>query len=147
GLVYGGFLVYEIVANIIAGYWFVAVAIVASLLNFVIFVFLMFRKKNHRTSAQKEMFKAFERAQKERDEAGRKMQYGWNSGSASDNSGNRASGGNSGNAKAKITRHKCAVCGRTELDGADLEFRFCSKCEGNYEYCREHLFTHTHVHK
>lgn len=39
-----------------------------------------------------------------------------------------------------ITRHKCAVCGRTELDGDDLEFRFCSKCNGNYEYCQYHLF-------
>ena len=44
-----------------------------------------------------------------------------------------------------ITRHKCAVCGRTELDGDDLEFRFCSKCNGNYEYCQYHLFTHEHV--
>lgn len=43
-----------------------------------------------------------------------------------------------------ITRHKCAICGRTEKDG-DLEFRFCSKCDGNYEYCQEHLFTHEHV--
>ena len=44
-----------------------------------------------------------------------------------------------------ITRHKCAICGRTERDGADLEFRFCSKCDGNYEYCQEHLFTHQHI--
>lgn len=43
------------------------------------------------------------------------------------------------------TKHKCAICGRTELDGDDLEFRFCSKCEGNYEYCQDHLFTHQHV--
>ncbi len=41
--------------------------------------------------------------------------------------------------------HKCAVCGRTELDDPTLEFRFCSKCEGNYEYCQEHLFTHQHI--
>lgn len=46
-----------------------------------------------------------------------------------------------------ITRHKCAVCGRTEQDDENLEFRFCSKCDGNYEYCMEHLFTHTHVKK
>ncbi|MGI6006461.1 MAG: hypothetical protein ACOX8E_03090 [Ruminococcus sp.] len=45
----------------------------------------------------------------------------------------------------KVTKHKCAVCGRTELDGDDLEFRFCSKCKGNYEYCQDHLFTHKHV--
>jgi ribosomal protein L37AE/L43A len=50
-----------------------------------------------------------------------------------------------GRKETVITRHKCAVCGRTELDGDDLEFRFCSKCDGNYEYCNEHLYTHTHV--
>ena len=44
-----------------------------------------------------------------------------------------------------ITKHKCAICGRTEKDGDHLEFRFCSKCNGNYEYCQDHLFTHTHV--
>ena len=44
-----------------------------------------------------------------------------------------------------ITKHKCAVCGRTENDGDDLEFRFCSKCNGNYEYCQDHLFTHQHI--
>lgn len=44
-----------------------------------------------------------------------------------------------------ITKHKCAICGRTERDGMDLEFRFCSKCNGNFEYCNEHLFTHEHV--
>lgn len=44
-----------------------------------------------------------------------------------------------------ITRHKCAVCGRTELDGDNLQFRFCSKCNGNYEYCQDHLFTHEHI--
>ena len=47
--------------------------------------------------------------------------------------------------RSGITKHKCAICGRTELDGDDLEFRFCSKCNGNYEYCQEHLFTHTHI--
>lgn len=46
-----------------------------------------------------------------------------------------------------ITKHKCAICGRTEKDDENLEFRFCSKCEGNYEYCSEHLFTHNHVHR
>lgn len=42
-------------------------------------------------------------------------------------------------------KHRCAVCGRTELDDPCLEFRFCSKCNGNYEYCQDHLFTHQHV--
>ena len=42
-------------------------------------------------------------------------------------------------------KHRCAVCGRTELDNPTLEFRYCSKCNGNYEYCQDHLFTHEHV--
>ena len=31
------------------------------------------------------------------------------------------------------------------LDDENLEFRYCSKCNGNYEYCQDHLFTHEHV--
>ena len=42
-------------------------------------------------------------------------------------------------------RHKCAVCGRTELDDPNLTFRYCSKCSGNKEYCQDHLFTHKHM--
>lgn len=49
------------------------------------------------------------------------------------------------NVYANGAKHRCAVCGRTELDDENLEFRYCSKCNGNYEYCQEHLFTHQHV--
>lgn len=49
------------------------------------------------------------------------------------------------NSYANGAKHRCAVCGRTELDDPNLEFRYCSKCNGNYEYCQDHLFTHTHV--
>lgn len=49
--------------------------------------------------------------------------------------------------RPEITKHKCAVCGRTDESNPELEFRFCSKCEGNYEYCQDHLFTHQHVTK
>ena len=44
----------------------------------------------------------------------------------------------------RIAKHKCAICGRTSEDYPNLEFRFCSKCEGNYEFCEDHLFTHKH---
>ena len=44
-----------------------------------------------------------------------------------------------------ISRHKCYICGRTELSNPELTFRYCSKCTGNKEYCQDHLFTHTHV--
>ena len=41
--------------------------------------------------------------------------------------------------------HKCYICGQTDADNKDLEFRYCSKCNGNYEYCQNHLFTHEHI--
>lgn len=43
------------------------------------------------------------------------------------------------------THHKCAVCGRTDEESPGMEFRYCSKCEGSYEYCMDHLYTHQHV--
>lgn len=45
----------------------------------------------------------------------------------------------------KMSGHKCAICGQTNEDNENLEFRYCSKCNGNYEYCQNHLFTHEHV--
>ena len=42
-------------------------------------------------------------------------------------------------------RHKCTVCGRTDVDCPDLEFRYCSKCAGYFCYCIDHINNHTHV--
>lgn len=47
----------------------------------------------------------------------------------------------------KTTMHKCTICGATEKDNPDLEFRYCAKCDGLHEYCNNHLFTHTHIKK
>ncbi len=44
----------------------------------------------------------------------------------------------------KQSGHKCSICGRTENDDPNLEFRYCSKCAGSHEYCQDHLFTHVH---
>ena len=41
--------------------------------------------------------------------------------------------------------HKCAVCGVTDADDPDMEFRYCSKCNGYYCYCMDHINSHTHV--
>lgn len=45
----------------------------------------------------------------------------------------------------KVAFHKCSVCGKTELTDPDMEFRYCSKCNGNHEYCMDHLHNHTHI--
>ena len=41
--------------------------------------------------------------------------------------------------------HKCAVCGKTDTDYPDMEFRYCSKCNGYYCYCQEHINNHVHI--
>ncbi len=111
GIVYAVLLVYEFINT-----WFVGkVAILASLLNFLVF-FLMTRRGLGMRISPKQV--------KRRHDFQKEIQ------------------------KAKpmsVAKHKCAICGRTGDEYPELEFRFCSKCNGNYEYCQEHLFTHTHV--
>lgn len=106
-LVYGIITLY----TIINASWVARVAIIASLLNFIIFYFTTkdFKRYSPKEVHRKKVYKA-------------KTQE-----------------------KPNQTHHKCAICGRTEKDDPTLQFRYCSKCEGNYEYCQDHLFTHQHV--
>lgn len=46
--------------------------------------------------------------------------------------------------KAPYT-HRCRVCGRTDVSNPELEFRYCSKCNGYHCYCQEHISNHIHV--
>ena len=41
-------------------------------------------------------------------------------------------------------RHKCAVCGRTDVDHPELEFRYCSRCVGYHCFCQDHINNHVH---
>ncbi len=121
GIIYGAMLVYQFIVGYGTGsalfYYNLGIrfVITASLLNFVVFFFTS-RKKVRRGPIKIIRQQAVK--QQPRHET------------------KKSSG---------ITRHKCAVCGRTDETNPELEFRFCSKCNGNYEYCQEHLFTHTHV--
>lgn len=102
------------------GFFYHANAIAAgvSILNFVIFYF---SSRNFKSHSPRQMHRK-KKFQRELKSAGV----------------NRA-------AAAKGAKHCCVVCGRTELDDPNLEFRYCSKCNGAYEYCQDHLFTHEHV--
>ena len=116
-ILYGVIVFYDMITYIRAGYWVMIIPIVASLLNFVLF---FFSSRNMHRYNPKEVHRRreFKKA-------------------VAQSRVNPATGG--------ITKHKCAICGRTEQDDPNLEFRFCSKCNGNYEYCQDHLFTHEHV--
>ena len=115
--VYGLFIAWDIVSYLRVGLWVGVVPIVASLLNFVIFYFST-RDMNRYNPKEIHRRQQFKKAM-----APTRTGYGPDG----------------------IAKHKCAICGRTEKDDPNLEFRFCSKCKGNYEYCQDHLFTHKHV--
>lgn len=118
-----------------------AICALVSMLNFIIFmVFVKGKRRFNTTQTQKNYRKAMKTAKKAA-ERNANPYGGYNTfegNATSDKNGHYS--GKSGQAK-----HRCAVCKRTELDAPDLVFRFCSKCEGNYEYCNEHLYTHVHV--
>ena len=119
-IVYAAIVIYDVARYFMNGAWFMALPIIASLLNFVIF-FLGTRDFNRYNPKEIHRKNEFRRAV--------------NVGSKT------VPFPGSSNA---VTKHKCAVCGRTEKDDPNLEFRFCSKCNGNYEYCQDHLYTHIH---
>ena len=110
---------WNVVSYVMNGAWFMALPIVASLLNFIIF-FLGTRNLNRYNPKEIHRRNQFKRAMGE----SKTVPF-------------------PGNTQG-VTKHKCAVCGRTEKDDPNLEFRFCSKCNGNYEYCQDHLYTHIH---
>ncbi len=124
GIIYVVLIVYDAVSRfsgniIMTGIQLIV--IIASLLNFIIFFFTT-RKVFGRISIARKVAQ-----RKAAEEYRRKV--------------------NSMRPASKVNKHKCAVCGRTDDSNPELEFRFCSKCEGNYEYCQDHLFKHNHIKK
>ena len=133
GYLYGGYIIYDIISSYIAysksakyigssmglleqAQWLTIIKIALIIFSMLNFLIYLFRIKTKRVGQVK-----------------RKRQY-----TQSVN-------------KAKTQRfyqngakHRCAVCGRTEIDAPELVFRYCSKCSGGKEYCQDHLFTHTH---
>lgn len=108
--VYAAYILYAVAR----GNWITRTAVIASLLNFILF-FISSRNLQPYTPKEQARKRKFKK------QVHPHMKY------------------------ANGAMHRCAVCGKTELDDPNLEFRFCSKCSGNYEYCQEHLFTHEHV--
>ena len=167
GLLYGAFLIYDAVGYIReiaagqAGGWVYVTALVASLLNFVIF-FLSTRNVRRLSREERKRRAEF---RKQMQQAQSRQANGYAAGN-SGAGGSNGPAGNAGNAGAagyagaagngpqgsgnpsggRAARHRCEICGRTELTNPELEFRFCSKCSGQHEYCQDHLFTHQHIH-
>ena len=41
--------------------------------------------------------------------------------------------------------HRCTICGITDVEDRKMDFRYCVECDGDYEYCMDHLYNHEHV--
>ncbi|MHB8130033.1 MAG: hypothetical protein ACYDEX_13650 [Mobilitalea sp.] len=121
----GAFYLYNIFTYIASKQYSMVIPLIVGVANFLIF-FLATRNYQKISPSEYKRKATYQRQMKAGKSQGNVVQF---------------------NGRNVVTRHKCAVCGKTELDNDQLEFRFCSKCDGNYEYCMDHLFTHEHVHK
>lgn len=97
-----------------AGLWGAALMPVIAILNFLIFFSPEFRRKADQTRARVRP----EAVQFRRAVREQQRPKGYN--------------------------HKCDVCGRTDTDFPDLQFRYCSRCAGYHCFCSDHIFNHTH---
>lgn len=111
---------YTIFYYISAGAWYFSILPITALLNFVLFFWpelCSFFSAEHHRSRQASHFHNTVRTQQ------RQEQY---------------------QQRTQGFRHKCAVCGRTDVSDPDLQFRYCSKCAGYHCFCADHIFNHIH---
>ena len=108
------YFAYGVITSVAAGNWGGAVAPVVALLNFVVFFYPYFSK----------------RARVQRTARSKQAVRFRQTVKASEH--------------AKPYTHKCAVCGKTDADYPNMQFRYCSRCAGYHCFCEEHIFNHVH---
>lgn len=129
GVVYGVLIAYDFINAARAGGlsgWFTCLSMAASLANFLIF---WCRRKKIKRFSPGEI--------RRRNDFKRAVRKGQQNPVQQENTRMRPG--------YSVARHRCAVCGKTELDDPTAEFRYCSKCQGSYEFCQDHLFLHQHA--
>jgi len=115
-LVNAGFFVFAMVGDIAAGRYLIALVPLVALLNFFIMFGSDLFARTKPSRARSPEVVNFKKATKQAKRKMEEMPY----------------------------RHKCAVCGKTDVDHPDLEFRYCSQCEGYHCFCLEHINNHIH---
>ena len=119
GLAYldGALFAFDIIKAIGAHNWAGVVLPIVALLNFAVFIWPEVHYLKERAKYQNSR-KTVQFRQAQQQQAKQAQQQGY--------------------------RHKCAVCGRTDTDYPDLQFRYCSKCVGYHCFCQDHIFNHVH---
>lgn len=111
----GALFVWAVLSNLIMGYWVGALLPVVAILNYLIFFWPDFRYLFAKTKRRT----SAQTINFKRAQKELRERRGY--------------------------LHKCAVCGVTDQDDPNMEFRYCSKCNGYYCYCSNHINNHTHV--
>lgn len=104
----------QVVRYAVSGLWGMALMPVVALLNLFVFFAPMFQRKASQATARTRP----QAVQFRRAVREQQKQRGYN--------------------------HKCCVCGKTDTDYPDMQFRYCSKCAGYHCFCEEHIFNHVH---
>lgn len=104
----------QVVRYAVSGLWGMALMPVMALLNLFVFFAPMFQRKASQATARTRP----QAVQFRRAVREQQKQRGYN--------------------------HKCCVCGKTDTDYPDMQFRYCSKCAGYHCFCEEHIFNHVH---
>ena len=104
----------QVVRYAVSGLWGMALMPVVALLNLFVFFAPMFQRKASQATARTRP----QAVQFRRAVREQQKQRGYN--------------------------HKCCVCGKTDADYPDMQFRYCSKCANYHCFCEDHIFNHTH---
>ena len=110
------FFAYEIISYFVSGTWYYAILPITGLLNFVVFFWPEICGFLRLSRRQSRQATRFH------------------------NTVSHQQRQNS----AKPYRHKCSVCGRTDVSNPELQFRYCSQCAGYHCFCSDHIFSHVH---
>lgn len=144
GIVYVAFIAYDVIqymriaisGNILG--WVYVIGILVSLLNCLIF-FLSTKNMKRYSPGEIKRRAQFKKAMNNAGPTIRPQQRSTAYGTGASNNAN------TGKRQQNVARHRCDICGKTELTNPEMDFRYCSKCAGAHEYCQDHLFTHVHI--
>ena len=116
-LVDAAFFVFAIISSIISGSYFYIIVPIAAVLNFFVFCTddLMRYLRPYKARTSGQAINFRRAARKYKNEQ-----------------------------ESKPFRHKCSVCGKTDTEYPELEFRYCSKCNGYHCFCIDHINNHVH---
>ncbi len=116
---------WAVLQNLLSGNWFGAILPIVAILNYLVFFYPTFQDMvGHSAQRQRQ------RQQQRKRSSAQTVNFK----KAQKDVRNR-----------KGYLHKCTVCGITDADDPDMEFRYCSKCNGYYCYCMKHINNHTHI--